>query len=178
MNARALLLASLVLAFGCTDRRVDDRPVLDAPTMAFLSAARALHHQCDLSEREGKDDAALRVMNQLLDLTRPPARAPEIEETLADAYARRAELLAKQGDYTGAEADIREGLRHASEPTYFRGHLLEVHGVILSRKAVGLTDAGNTAEASETRRRANERLSEAVRIQEEVIRWALSDGGK
>jgi hypothetical protein len=148
---------------------------IDERVMAFLSAARALHHEADMKERGGDVDAALGALQRLVALKAP--RAPESDEVLADAYARLAELRLGKNDVPGADRDVRQGLDHAAGPTYFRGHLLEVEGLIEEKRAGTLSDAGSVREAAEARARAVSLLEEAVHVQEQVIARALGDGG-
>jgi hypothetical protein len=71
---------------------------------------------------------------------------------------------------------VRQGLSHASGTTYFRGHLLEVEGIVEEARAATLADAGHAPEAAQARARALALLDEAVALQQEVIEGAL-DGG-
>ena len=105
-------------------------------------------------------------------------KVPEIEEVLADAFARLAELQLRTGDMNGADGSLREGLAHAPEVSYFRGHLLEVRGILEETRGAQLADAGKPAEAAKARAKAIALLQEAVRVQEQVVERALSDGGK
>ncbi|MDF2693920.1 MAG: hypothetical protein K0S65_2303, partial [Labilithrix sp.] len=102
-----------------------------------------------------------------------------IEEVLADAYARLAELQLRQGALDGAAEAIKSGLGHAPEPTYFRGHLVEVQGLVEEARASLLADAGKPEEAARTREKAIQLLEEVVRIQDQVIQRSLAtrDGG-
>lgn len=65
-----------------------------------------------------------------------------------------------------------------SEPTYFRGHLLEVSGIVQEARSAELKDAGKTAEADEARTRALRLLREAVDVQESVIGHVLDGGSR
>ena len=76
------------------------------------------------------------------------------------------------------ERDVREGLLRASGPTYFRGHLLEVQGLIEEARATAFVDAGKREEATAAKAHAISLLEEAVRVQEQVINRALADGGR
>jgi hypothetical protein len=143
--------------------------------MAFLSAARALHHEADIQQQAGDVDAALGSLHRLVALKTP--KASESDEVLADAYARLAELTLEKNDVAGAEREAKKGLDHAVGPTYFRGHLLEVAGLVEERRAATLADAGSAREAAEARARAVSLLEEAVNVQEHVIARALGDGG-
>lgn len=149
---------------------------IDQSTMAFLSIARASHHQADLDEARGDTRGAITVLARLV--TTPAPKATEVREVLADARARLAELRMKEGDIEGAEKDVHEGLREAQEPTYFRGHLLEVQGLLEEARSTSLMDAGKAAEANRAREKAMSLLEEAVRIQQRVLERALGDGGR
>ena len=149
---------------------------IDQPTMAFLSIARASHHEADLDEEQGNTRGAIVVLERLV--TTPGPRATEVREVLADARARLAELRMKVGDIDGAEKDVREGLREAQEPTYFRGHLLEVQGLLEEARSASLADAGKAVEARRAREKAMNLLEEAVRLQQQVLERTLADGGR
>jgi tetratricopeptide (TPR) repeat protein len=152
-----------------------DGAAIDPPTMAFLSLARALHHEADIDESSGNVDGALAALDRLIKT--PAPRAAEVEEVVADAYARLAELRLKKNDFPGAEEDVHTGLEHARGPTYFRGHLLEVAGLVAEARAHALSDAGKTEEAQQARGRAIGLLEEAVRVQRQVVEQALGDTG-
>jgi hypothetical protein len=151
-------------------------PPIDARLMAFLSAARAAHHEADIKERAGDVDGAVALMQRLVAM--PAPAASEADEVLADAYARLAELHLGEADLRGADRDVQSGLDHAAGSTYFRGHLLELEGIVEERRASALADAGSPREAAEARARAVSLLEEAVRVQEQVIVRALGDGGE
>jgi tetratricopeptide (TPR) repeat protein len=148
---------------------------VDPPLLAFLSKARSLHHQADVAEAEREPARALAALERIV--AEPPpttlAGRPEVDEVLADAFARLAELRAGQGDYERAAVEVERGLGRAREPTYFRGHLFEVRGLVEERRADALAREGNADEARRARRRAIEASEEAVRIQDEVIRRAV-----
>jgi hypothetical protein len=153
---------------------------IDTETMAFLSAARSLHHVADLKEEAHDLPGAIEAMTRLvrLPIPHPGMRVVEVEEVLADAYARMAELKLRNGDVDGAARDVESGLEHVQEPTYFRGHLLEVEGIVEKTRAAQLADAGQTAQAEQARERANQLFYESVRVQEQVIEKTLpADGG-
>jgi hypothetical protein len=150
----------------------------DVETMAFLSEARALHHEANVAEDNGDLRSAIAAVDRIAHAKRPHAdrAAPEIDEVLADAYARLAELDLRTGDSDGASRAANEGLAHARATTYFRGHLLEVEGVVEESRAASLADAGDGAGAARARSNAMRLLEEAVSVQERVIEAAL-DGG-
>jgi len=107
----------------------------------------------------------------------PGAKVPEIEEVLADTYARLAELRLRGGGFDAAAHDVQEGLAHASDATYFRGHLFEVAGLVEEARAGSLADAGHASDADRARERALALLQEAVDIQNKVIADSLADAG-
>jgi hypothetical protein len=105
-----------------------------------------------------------------------------VEEVLADAWAGVAELELRQNELKAAAEAVKSGLAHASEPTYFRGHLLEVEGLVEEARSVALADAGKLEDAVHAREKAIQLLEEVVRIQDQVIQHSLSaregkDGG-
>jgi tetratricopeptide (TPR) repeat protein len=165
------------------DSAEDGTPV-DMEIMAFLSEARALHHEANLKEESGDLAGAIGAMERLTAARRPhPDRTgalspPEVEEVLADAYARLAELRLKKGELDSAAAAVKSGLEHVAEATYFRGHLVEVQGLVEEARAAQLADAGNAEEAARAREHAIQLLEEVVKIQDQVIQRSLGkDGG-
>jgi hypothetical protein len=161
---------------GCPSAEPQGTPI-DARVMAFLSAARSLHHEADMHERSGDARGALAPLERLVAL--PAPAGVEVDEVLADTHARLAELRLGLGDLEGAGRDVQAGLLRVQGPTYFRGHLLEVEGLIEEARAAGLADAGRGDAAAAAKTRAMELLEEAVRVQQQVIEHALPapDGG-
>jgi hypothetical protein len=182
--SHAALIAAVLVATGCSRaERVSsgclaaaDAAPVDTAIMAFLSMARALHHEADLAESRGDSSAAIGAMRRLV--SAPSPRGPEADEVLADAYARLAELHLQANDLEHASKEVQQGLERAHEPTYFRGHLLEVGGLVEEARVHALADAGSRDEADRARARAVQMLEDAVRIQQSTIERALSDGGR
>ncbi len=180
---RSLLLAcsalALALTLACGKRGAEEGSAIDVETMAYLSEARALHHQAGIKEEAGDLPGAVAAMGRLTAATRPhpERRTAEIEEVLADALARRAELELRLGKTEDALASVHEGLTHADGPTFFRGHLLEVEGLVEKARGGALADAGRAEEARVARARALELLEQAVKVQEGVILSSLRDAG-
>lgn len=179
LGATALALLALAVGAAACERHgsgtaTDDAPVVDVELMAFLSEARALHHQANLKEEAGDLPGAASAMQRLVTARAPRARAPEVEEVLADAYARLGELELKQNHLDPAHKAIESGLAHAPEPTYFRGHLLEVQGLVEESRSQTLTDAGKPEEAARSREKAIQLLEQVVKIQEQVIQKSLA----
>lgn len=179
-----LVLVGLALAVaigvgvGCGhDSSASNETPIDTDIMAFLSEARALHHQANLKEDAGDLPGAVAAMERLVAAKRPhpEKRTPEVEEVLADAYARLAELQLKLGHLPEATKAIDSGLGHAPDATYFRGHLVEVQGLVMEANANELADAGKPEEAAKAREKAIQLLQEVVTIQEQVIQRSLSN---
>lgn len=187
MAVLCTLLLALVAGFGLAPSCArhegsDEAPPVDMEMMAFLSEAHALHHQANLKEDSGDLAGAVAAMERLVSAARPhperKAPSPEIEEVLADAYARLAELRLKRGELEPAALAVKNGLDHVAEPTYFRGHLVEVQGLVEEARAAQLADAGNATEAARAREHAIQLLEEVVKIQDQVIQRSLGkDGG-
>ncbi len=148
---------------------------VDESVMAFLSAARSLHHEADVKDRSGDRAGAVASLERLVAM--PGPRATEVDEVLADAYGRLAEMRLETKDWAGADRDVQAGLEHAREPTYFRGHLLEVSGLIEEARAAALADGGDRDEATRARAHAVDLFERAAGVQEQVIERALGDGG-
>jgi hypothetical protein len=151
---------------GASERVVD--PVL----LAFLSQARSAHHIADLHEAENDVPAALRALQALTEAARPPGNPPEVDEVLADTHARSADLLSRAGRFDQAEVEVAAGLESAKAPTYFRGHLFEVRGLLLERREKALRGAGRGPEADLAREASLGAYEEAMKIQAAVIRAA------
>jgi tetratricopeptide (TPR) repeat protein len=180
--ALAFLVFAIGVAIGCGRKEENEAPPVDTEIMAFLSEARALHHQANIKEETGDLPGAASAMQRLVAAKRPhPDRQTvEVDEVLADAYARLAELELRLGSLDRAREAVKAGLKHAPDATYFRGRLIEVEGLIEEAYAAQLADAGDTAEAARAREKAIQLLEEVVRIQDQVIQRSLAnrEGGK
>ena len=187
--SRLVVLVVAMGMFACArgapmsaEARGDGGAPVDTEVMAYLSEARALHHQANVAEDSSDLPGAIRALDRLVHERQPHegAHVPEVEEVLADTHARLAELRLRTKDMTGAETDVREGLEHAPDPTYFRGHLLEVSGIVEESRAADLRDAGRIEQAASVRARALELLGQAVAVQEQVVARSLgaADGGE
>lgn len=154
------------------------RPI-DTLLMAYLSKARALHHEADLHEQAGDPRAAIVDLERLVATPVPgnQSPAPEAQEVLADTLARLADLRGQLGDFEAAERDIERGLQRAPKQSYFEGHLVEIRGVGQERRAKRLSEQGDSKGAEQARRKAIELFDEAIRIQDQVINKALLDAG-
>jgi hypothetical protein len=188
--ALALVVLAAPLAIGCADRPASPGPpllcscapgeqVVDPALLAFLSKARAAHHQADLAEGVKDTQRAVAVLEQLIVGPRPSGSKlpPEVSEVIADTRARLADLRSRDGDIKGALRDIDEGLGLAATPTHFRGHLFEVKGIVLERRIEALKESGDGAGAERARVEAIDAFNEAIEIQNKVIESALPDGG-
>jgi hypothetical protein len=195
-SAAALVLLTILSLAGCgREMREDEtknrcacedagaRPV-DQALVAWLSKARSLHHVADLAEDEATGDAgapsvdqAIAPLEQLVGGSMPPGNPPEVREVLADTYARLAELRTRRGDFERADHDLTQGLGFAPDNTYFRGHLLEVRGLVYDKMSQSLDKAGKRSEAQAARQKAMQASFDAVRVQDEVIKSTLGDAG-
>lgn len=176
--AAALFALSMLVACARKSSSEGDAATVDTPLMAFLSEARALHHQADVHEEQGDVAGAAASMRRLVSAARPAGGPrPEIEEVVADAYARLSELELRRGDLDAGAAAAHEGLAHAAQPTYFRGRLLEASGLVEEARAKALADAGDPDAAARVYGRAIALLEEVVKVQDQVIRGSLQDGG-
>ncbi len=188
----ALASAALLILSGCTDTTAPTNAasepattvagdclcpppeaVVDPALLAFLSKAKALHHEADLAEDAHDDEAAIAALDRLTAGPQPQRQppAPEVREVLADTFARSAALRSRD-DYRGALKDVARGLALAPERSHYRGRLMEVLGVVEQRQFKRLEKAGDAAAAA-AKERALKAFEEAVAIQDEVIQRAL-----
>jgi hypothetical protein len=154
-------------------------PVVDPALLAFLSKARASHHEADIAEDANDDRRAITVLVQLVEGPLPGGKQPppEVAEVIADTHARLADLKSRSGDIDEALASIAEGLKRATAPTHFRGHLFEIKGIVLERRLEALKAKGDLAGAERARALAIDAFHEAIEIQNKVIENALPDAG-
>jgi len=193
---RALAVALLAVAglAGCArgDAGPDScacaaEPVVDTALLAFLSKARAAHHQADLAQEDGNLDLAVTALDPVVRGPRPRITGgtaggelgPEVAEVLADTLARLADLRSDLGDFALAQRDATDGLSLATRPTHFRGHLFEIQGVVFERQARALDAQGDVKGAARAKAAALDAFDAAIKIQDQVINEALSgDAGR
>ncbi len=108
----------------------------------------------------------------------PRPDAPEAVEVVADTCARLADLRSDLGDFEPALRDVEAGLALAGGPTHFRGHLLEIKGVVLERRYRALDALGEADAAARAKADALEAFKAAIDVQDQVIDDALSRGGR
>lgn len=154
-------------------------PVVDPTLLAFLSKARAAHHDADLAEEGGDRSKAISVLSRLVAGPVPGGAAPppEVAEVVADTRARLADLRSSLGDFDPAIVDVDAGLALAKENTHFRGHLFEVRGVVEERRSKALAQKGDAAGAEKARKDALAAFEKAIEIQDDVIARALLQKG-
>jgi tetratricopeptide (TPR) repeat protein len=150
--------------------------VIDEALLAYLSKARALHHEADLFEDKQDLPGAVAALERLLAVP-PPRRAPEVDEVIADTRARLGELRADLGDFDAGQKDVELGLASAPNVSYFRGHLLEVRGLIEEKRGKALAAKGDMEGASKAKELAMKAYEEAIAVQDEVIQRGATDGG-
>jgi hypothetical protein len=150
-------------------------PVVDGTLLAFLGKARAAHHQADLHQDEGDLDLAIAALEPVVTAAHPPS--PEAIEVIADTRARLADLRSDLAHYDAALADVEAGLALAGEPSHFRGHLLEMKGVVLERRFHAQEAAGEQEAAEKSKADALEAFRKAIEVQDKVIDEALQHVG-
>lgn len=171
--ALALSLASVACAKpkdACADK--DNRPIGTA-LLAFLSRSRAAHHRADAKEERKDLTGAEAELGAIVDGPVPPCpNAAEVREVLADTRARLSDLKSRHGDFAGALADVEKGLTLVPDEGYFRGHLVEVRGLVEERYAKSLAASGDVSGSKAAEDRALAAFQEAMRIQSAVIERA------
>ncbi len=173
---RAAGLAFLLLVVACQKANPDacadadgERPVGPA-LLAFLSRSRAAHHRADLREERNDLGAAEAELGAILSGPLPPCpSAAEVREVIADTRARLGDLRSRRGEFGAALSDVEQGLKLVPEPSYFRGHLVEVRGLVEERQAKALAKAGDNVGARAAEERALAAFQEAMQIQSAVI---------
>ena len=147
--------------------------------MAYLSKARAVHHEADLLEQDDRLSDAVDRLQALAEGPEPGGGTlPEVEEVMAETRARLAELRGRLGRFDAAAQDVEQGLRHAPADSYFEGHLEEVRGLNEERRAKVLAERGDVSGAKSARQAAMRAFDRAVEIQDRVVTRALAtDGG-
>jgi len=186
---RVLLVCCVLLFAACKKSEPEaltNCPAFDAGLpvdpilLAFLSRARAAHHLADDLEGGANLEASAASLERLVAGPLPRAGSaelgPEVREVLADTYARLADLHSRQGAFDRALQDVQQGLSHAREQNYFRGHLLETEGLVEERHAKALETSDKVAAAA-IRKRAIGLLEQAMAVQSGVIERAPSNGG-
>jgi len=187
MTARGrtlILLLAVLLAVGCTrhDHACSTETVttpVDPALLAFLSRARSAHHIAD-GQEEQHPELALATLRTIVDGPLPgraEARPAEVREVLADTGARIADLESQRQDFEGAVKSVAKALLSVPDPSYFRGHLFEVLGLVEERRAQFLSHAGKAAESEQARARALAAFEQSMSIQAEVIRAISPDAG-
>lgn len=176
-----LALVMLLGATACSKREPRDdcgpsERVIDPALLAFLSQARSAHHVADIEEEKGDTAAALRALTSLTQAAGAPGASPEADEVLSDTFARSADLLSRVGRYDQAEEQIERGLERAKAPSYFRGHLFEVRGLLQERREKALRAHARGQEADQARALSLDAYEEAMKIQAEVVKRAAPAG--
>ncbi len=169
--AFALALAACKAAPTCEESRAGDERPVDQGLVAYLSLARALHHEADLAESRNDGKAALAALTRLLD-SKVPGTYTEVREVRSDTLARVAELTLQDGAFDAAAAFLERGLQEVPEENYYRGRLFEVSGLLLEAQSKLLQQQGKLPEAEAKAREAVQRLEQTIRIQQGVIERA------
>lgn len=175
-----------MLIFGCSRRARSCDPgttgsaPVDPALLAFLSRARSAHHLADAQEDQHPLQALLTLRSLLSGPLpgRPETRPAEVLEVLADTAARIADLESQAGDFEAAVQSVTGALPWVPEPSYFRGHLFEVLGLVEERRARALTKLGNVEASDRAKNQAVAAFEQSMSIQTEVIRLSSADAGK
>ena len=147
----------------------EDEPVVDPPLLAFLSLARAAHHEADLAMADGDRAKALAALARVTSATWTGKKPPELVEVTADTFARIADLQSEAGQLDEASRAVDAGLALATEPTHYRGRLFELRGVVEQRREKALKDKGDKEGAAKAHQAALDAFAKAIDIQEDVI---------
>jgi len=187
-----VVAASACLALACHERAALPEPAPSALTpcpevatgtpvdkvlVAFLGKARAAHHSADLLEDKQDRAGAVRVLEGLLTAKRIPER-PEAQEVVADTRARLADLKSELGRFDEAAREVDSGLALVKGTTYYRGHLLEMRGLVHERHAKQLRTQGDLGAAKVAEEAALEAFEASMRVQQQVIDEVLPDAGE
>jgi tetratricopeptide (TPR) repeat protein len=179
MKTRHWLFLALVCigaaTTGCSERKCQEvngvePPPVDAKLMAFLSRARAAHHEADLFESDPA--RALPPLDRLVSGPKPDfdgTPLAEVREVLADTHARVADLESQLGRYESAHRRLNDALGLVPEMSYFRGHLFETRGLVHQREAETLRRDGQPQAAETAKTKAIEAFETAMEIQAQVI---------
>ncbi len=183
-------LAAACLVFGGCSRAPTPEPSpappcpeadagtpVDKVLVAFLGKARAAHHSADLLEDRKDLEGAIKLLDGLLSAQRIPERA-EAQEVVADTRARLADLKSELGRFDEAAREIDAGMALVKGTTYYRGHLLEMRGLVHERHAKRLRDQGDLGAAKAAEEAALEAFEASMRVQQQVIDQALPDAGE
>ena len=166
-------------AGACPCESAELPPPVGTTLMAYLSKARAVHHEADLLEQDQRwADAAARLESLIATPAPGGGTLPEVQEVLAETFARVAEMRGRLGQFDEADKAVQQGLRRAPAGSYFEGHLFEVRGVNEQRRAERLAEQGDASGARTAREAAMKAFERAVEIQDHVVDRALAgDGG-
>lgn len=147
----------------------EDQPVVDPPLLAFLSLARAAHHEADLAMDANDRAKAIASLERVTKASWQGKKPPEVVEVTADTLARLADLRSEDGKFDEAARDVDAGIALATEPTHYRGRLFELRGVVEQRREKALKEKGDKAAAAKAHEVAMDAFEQAMSIQEDVI---------
>jgi hypothetical protein len=154
----------------CTENDGTEAPAVDPKLMAFLSRARAAHHEADLFDSE--PEHALRPLQALVSGPIPKFKdqpLAEAREVLADTQARIADLESQLGRFDSARRRLTDAMELVPDPSYFRGHLFETRGLVYQREADALGRDGHAEAARHAKQNAVDAFETAMEIQARVI---------
>lgn len=147
----------------------EDEAVVDPPLLAFLSLARAAHHEADLAMEGDERARAVAALARVTSAAWSGKKPPELVEVTADTFARIADFESEAGKFDEASRAVDAGLALATEATHYRGRLFELRGVVEQRREKALKDKGDKVGAAKAREIALDAFGQAMDIQEDVI---------
>lgn len=156
----------------------EEQAVVDPPLLAFLSLARAAHHEADLAMDAKDRGKAIASLERVTKAAWQGKKPPEVIEVTADTLARLADLRSEDGKFDEAARDVDAGIALATEPTHYRGRLFELRGVVEQRREKALKESGDTAGAAKARDVAMGAFDQAMSIQEDVIARMMKEKEK
>ena len=156
----------------------EEQAVVDPPLLAFLSLARAGHHEADLALDANDRARAIAALERVTKAGWQGKKPPEVIEVTADTLARLADLRSEEGKFDEAARDVDAGIALATEPTHYRGRLFELRGVVEQRREKALKEKGDKAGAAKAHDVAMDAFDQAMSIQEDVIGRMLKEKEK
>jgi hypothetical protein len=165
-----MLICSVAIALASTACRkssnvdASQQAIIGDELMLALAQAKNFHHKANVLIADGKPDAAITTVREILAL-RFPSQAPEGEDVRNDARALLAKLLASQGKLDDATAVIGEGLATATRDSFFVANLYTVQGEVHQARAELLAkDADKKPQADIERRAAITAFDRSIAI--------------
>jgi hypothetical protein len=184
--AALLWLNMLAPSCGRADRNDNGRrstalpepeELLSEPLMIALAQARNYHHKADVLLKDGKVEAAITAVRNVLS-TPFPAGSPEKEDVQLDARARLAKLLLRRpqpAPPAGADGNdealavVDAGLASHPRHSFYLANLFRVRGEILEVRADD-TEVRDAEAARALRVKAIDAFDQSIALNEELLK--------